>query len=587
MKTPDLRGLAATDADDRTREPPSRVSRRAFFTAAGVGAAGAALGVSTIASAEQRSWDEETDVVIVGSGGAALSAAVGALQNKANVVILEKGPIAGGTTAKSGGAFWIPNNPQMQAKGLVDLKEDALRYMARLAYPHLYRADHKTLGLSQLGYDLLSVFYDNGARVTKTLADIRALQSQQQQGATGLLPDYQGQLPEDKKSVGRTLQPSDRDGGPGFGADMVRQLSAFAQAKGAPVRVEHAVTRIVMDDSRRVIGVEVKTPNGVQAVRARKAVIFGSGGFTHNVEMRNNYLRMPVLGGCAVPTNQGDLVNLAIEIGAKLGNMNEAWLQQEVVEEVLAFSSVPYGAFLLGGDSMIVVNKLGRRTGDEKHVYNERTRSHATWDPTRGEYVNLYQFMLFDDHAIKSGGMLMPPVGADMPAHVITASSWDSLATAIQKRLDSLASRIGEFKLDPDFVATLQDTVARFNTYAETGVDLEFRRGELPIEKAFSGGPALGGDGNSKPNKLLYPVAKNGPYHCIILGPGTLDTKGGPVTNTRAQVLDVRDRPIAGLYAAGNCAASPSGQAYWGPGATLGLAVTYGYIAGEQAATQE
>jgi succinate dehydrogenase/fumarate reductase flavoprotein subunit len=343
------------------------------------------------------------------------------------------------------------------------------------------------------------------------------------------------------------------------------------------------VTRIVLDSARRAVGVEVKTPDGVKTVRARKGVIFGSGGFTQNPDMRISYLRMPVLGGCAVPTNQGDLVNMAIEVGAKLGNMNEAWLQQEIVEEVIQYSSVPNGAFILGGDSMIVVNKLGRRTCDEKHVYNERTRSHMTWDPTRVEYVNLYQFMIFDDHSIATGDQeLMPPVGSELPSYIIKAPSLDALATAIQQRLDSIADKIGEFKLDPGFLPALKETVARFNGYAETGVDLEFGRGTLPVELAFHKRSA----NNNKPNYCMYPLSGTGPYYCIILGAGTLDTKGGPVINTNAQVVDIRDQPIAGLYAAGNCAASPAGQTYWGPGSTIGPAVVFGYIAGEHAARQ-
>lgn len=582
MTTQHVERVATTDERKEPSEQSSRVSRRAFFAAAGVGAAGLTLGVSTVASAQEQKWDEETDVVIVGSGGAALAAAVGAAQNGAKVIILEKGPVVGGTTAKSGGAFWIPNNPYMQQKGIADPKPDAMRYMAKVAFPQLYRPNDKTLGLSQLNYDLLSYFYDHGARITKTLSDSGAMLSQQQLGATGLLPDYQGQLPENKHMVGRTLQPSDRNGGPGFGGDMIRQLAAFAQNKGAPVRVEHAVVKVLQDDAKRVIGVEVDAPDGRLFIRARKGVIFGSGGFTQNVAMRNNYLRIPVLGGCAVPTNQGDLVNFAIELGAKLGNMNEAWLQQEVVEEVVQFSSVPFGAFLLGGDSMMVVNKLGRRMYDEKHVYNERTRSHSVWDATRGEYVNLYQFMVFDDHAIAAGGgQLMPPVGADLPSHIIKAATWKELADAIQGRLDKLADRIGPFHLDPDFLPNLQETLVRFNGFANKGVDLDFHRGELPIEHAFH----VPGKNNDKPNKWLYPISDTGPYYCIILGAGTLDTKGGPVTNVNGQVLNTRDEPIAGLYAAGNCAASPSGQSYWGAGGTLGLAITYGYLAGEHVAS--
>jgi succinate dehydrogenase/fumarate reductase flavoprotein subunit len=575
--------VAARLTRSKAGERRSRVSRRDFMKAAAAGTAGVTLGVASVTDAQAQEWDQETDIVIVGSGGAALSAAAGAIQNGASVMIFEKGPVAGGTTGKSGGAFWIPNSPYMQAMGLEDPKEDALKYMARLAFPHQYRADHETLGLDQNTYDLLSAFYDNGSRVTRLLSESGAMQSVMSMSWDGEpTPDYQAHFPENKAPRGRTTNPTGADGGPrGFGADMVRQLAAFAEAAGSPVMIEHQVTKIVMDEDRRVVGVEVQSPEGTMKVRALKAVIFGSGGFTQNPVMRQNYLRTPVLGGCAVPTNQGDLVRMAIEIGARLGNMNEAWNQQEVLEEVLQFSSVPSGTWFLGGDSMIAVNKFGHRLYDEKYVYNERTRTHLTWNPTLSEYSNLYQFLIFDDHAIEYGGMLMPPAGADRPAHIITADSWPALAAAIQERLDSLSDRIGEFKLDAAFVDTLQGTVATFNRYAETGVDLDFHRGEPPIDKHFH----TPGANNDKPNPWMYPIADTGPYNCIILTSGTLDTKGGPVTNANAQVLDLNDQPIAGLYAAGNCAASPSGQAYWGAGGTLGPAVTFGYIAGEHAAT--
>jgi hypothetical protein len=262
--------------------------------------------------------------------------------------------------------------------------------------------------------------------------------------------------------------------------------------------------------------------------------------------------------------------------------MNEAWHQQEVLEEVLQFSSVPSGTWFLGGDSMVAVNKYGHRLYDEKFVYNERTRTHLTWNASKSEYSNLYQFLLFDDHAIAYGGMLMPPKGADLPAHVIKGDSWDDLAAKIDERLASLEDKIGHFRLDASFLGNLKETVTRFNGYAETGKDLEFGRGEPPIDKHFH----KPGANNDKPNPWMYPISDTGPYYCIILAAGTLDTKGGPVTTTHAQVVDVKDQPIAGLYAAGNCMASPSGQAYWGAGGTLGPAVTFGYLAGEHAATQ-
>ena len=94
---------------------------------------------------------------------------------------------------------------------------------------------------------------------------------------------------------------------------------------------------IVVDDKRAVIGVEITDEAGSRLVRATKGVIFGSGGFTQNPEMRQNYLRMPVLGGCAVPTNQGDLVNFSIEIGAKLGNLLLAGGFRDVATQVKTF----------------------------------------------------------------------------------------------------------------------------------------------------------------------------------------------------------------------------------------------------------
>lgn len=564
-----------------TQRPQSRVSRREFFRTAAVAGVGIGLGVATIANAQEETWDAETDVVVVGSGGAALSGAVGAIQNGARVMIFEKGPVIGGTTAKSGGVFWICNNFHMEALGLDDPKEDALKYMARLAYPHLYRAGSPTLGLSQHAYDLLDTFYEEGSRIALTLNDTGALVSRTQMSWTGKPgPDYQAELAENKAPRGRATIPTNAEGGPGFGVDMIRQLSAVATSHGFPILTEHQVTRILINEDREVIGVEVASPDGPMRVRALKGVIFGSGGFTQNPEMRTSYLRHPVLGGCAVPTNQGDFVNMAIEIGAKLGNMNESWLQQEVLEEVLQFTSVPSGAFLLGGDSMIVVNKYGSRLYSEKYVYNERTRTHVNWDTKLTDYSNLYQFMIFDDHARAYGGALMPRPDADLPAHVIKSDTLDGLATAIQDRLDALADRAGDFKLAEEFLPGLKETIARFNGFAETGKDLDFHRGETPIEESFH----RPGANNDKPNKWLYPISETGPYYAIILAPGTLDTKGGAETNTHGQVLDVHDRPITGLYAAGNCASSISGQAYWGAGGTLGVAVTFGYLAGEHAA---
>jgi predicted oxidoreductase len=113
------------------------------------------------------------------------------------------------------------------------------------------------------------------------------------------------------------------------------------------------------------------------------------------------------------------------------------------------------------------------------------------------------------------------------------------------------------------------------------GVDCDFHRGESPIEQTWAGSSRDG-----MRNATMHPFTESGPYHCVILAPVGLDTKGGPVTDEHARVLDTMGEPIPGLYGAGNCVASPAGQAYWGPGGTVGMAFIFGSIAGKHAATQ-
>lgn len=158
------------------------LSRRKVLIGAGLaagaastlGLAGAALAAPSGDSAA-RQWDMETDVLCVGSGAAACSAAVTAAARGAKVIVIEKMPMPGGTTGKSGGVTWIPNNKHMQAQGIQDNREDALRYMARYAYPNLYYAEGETHGLPKDVYAQLEGFYDNGSKMVDRLEQIEAI----------------------------------------------------------------------------------------------------------------------------------------------------------------------------------------------------------------------------------------------------------------------------------------------------------------------------------------------------------------------------------------------------------------------------
>ena len=562
----------------------SRVSRRGFIKAAGLGAAGTALGATTIPTAQERQWDETADVICVGSGGSAFAGAIAALDNGASVIMLEKAPFTGGTTAKSGGGLWVPNSHHMQAAGLQDNRDDFLRYCAKVSFPELYRdTDTVNYGLPASQIKLLETFYDNASRIVKALDDSGAMPTHMAMSWDNRpASDYHGQIAENAGIKGRQTSPEQEDGSEGYGATMIDFMQTYAEDKGALIHTDHRVIRIIKDETGRVVGVEAETPEGVRSFRANKGVIFGSGGFTQNPEMRTQFLRTPVMGGCAVPTNEGDLILMASEVGVKFGNLNEAWNQQEILEEVLEFSSVPSGVFFLGGDSMIAVNKYGKRMYDEKYVYPERTRSHQVYDQWTGDYPNLYQVMIFDEKAREFGGMLIPEPGTELPSHIITADTLEALETAIQARFDSLADRIGTYKLDAAFLANLKETITRFNGFAETGVDPDFHRGEAPIDAFFHAVPVDRG----LPNPYIAPIAETGPYYAILLSAGTLDTKGGPVYNENGNVVDIHGEPIPGFYVAGNAGASPSGKSYLGGGGTLGLGVTFGYLAGEHAARQ-
>ncbi len=576
-----------------SRPVESRVSRRAFLKAAGSGTLLTATTAASVTFQEstayaQRRWDREVDVVVVGSGAAASTAALFAHAGRASVLMVEKAAIYGGTTRKSGAGYWIPNNYLMREKGLTDPREDCIRYMARTAYPTLFNPNDRHLGLPENEFGLLSAFYDNAAPTVETLRTIGVLDRHVLwiNDAGELWPDYYAHLPENKAPRGRTMFPAHPDGTRGNGILFTDLLRAAVDSRKIPVLLEHRASRLVVNARGETIGLEATSRDGRPVtIRARKAVVFGSGGFTANPELCLNFLRGPIFGGCTVPTGEGDFVQIGSAAGAKLANMGHAWWWPVILEQALQFRSTPSGISQPPGDSMIMVNRLGRRVVNEKIQYNERTQAHFAWDPHTCSYPNLILFMIYDQFTRErfgeTSGVVVRP-GLSAP-YVLSGQTLDELAVAIDKRLEEIADRTGNCRLGQDFVVNLKESIARFNKLAESGADLDFHRGETPIEIA-NFGPRRAG--NDKPNMMMYPIRATGPYYAVMTAAGTLDTKGGPKINAKAQVLDMKDQPIPGLYGAGNCIASPAGQTYWAGGGTLGPAITFGGLAGKHAALE-
>jgi succinate dehydrogenase/fumarate reductase flavoprotein subunit len=536
-------------------------------------------------------WDRIVDIVVVGSGVAAGAAAAAASRAGASVAMCEKAQALGGTTARSGGGMWIPNNFHLRGQGIVDKRDQMLRYMARSAYPARYRPDHHTLGLSRREFDLIECFFDHAAEVVDELVGDGVLDMWGHD-----FPDYYSDLPE-CAPWGHQLAPSLpegwRRGDPGGGELLATRLRGAAEAKGSETLSQCEVVDLLRNCDGQVIGVEARHRRDTLLIGARKGVVFGSGGFLHNEQMAADWLRGPIFGGAGEWTCTGDIIGIALRNGAQFGNMTHAWWTQLVVEQALHHRVTSRDVFYAYGDSMLMVNRLGKRSVNEKAPYTDRGQAHFYWDSAHHDYTNRVLFMIFDESVRTSDlraepsirgsrmGRYPVPFPEENPSYLISGADWQELAENIAHRLRELAPELGLIELADDFASQLAATVHTFNNHARSGSDPDFRRGETLIERAWASATRHDAKSDS-----MYPFRGSGPYHCVILGAGALDTKGGPATDVHGRILDTHNRPIPGLYGAGNCVASPSGQAYWGPGCTIGIAITFGYLAGRHAAAQ-
>jgi hypothetical protein len=530
---------------------------------------------------DDRPADVVADVVVVGGGGGGLPTALFSRWLGNDVVLLEKAPELGGTARKAAFWYWVPDNEAMRAAGIVDAEPDFLRYVARLARPSAYDPDSPTLGLSQWEYDMCRAIHASASPAAELLAERGALEYRH----CAEVPDYWSELPEDKAPTGRVLVPAGaRDSMSDGGLVAVASLTAAARRDGVDVRTGHRVQRLVVREGA-VVGVEATTADGrTHRVGARKAVVFATGGFTHDVDLRRNFLHAPVYGGCAAATNEGDFLAIAGPVGAQLRNMNYAWMCPVPLEKAVARDPGMIGMFSVAGDSTIFVDKTGRRVVNEKLQYNELAQRFFTYDGERGEYPYLVLVQVWDqrsqDHSASDEyGRLVVPPGTD-DAHVIRGETLEELGAAIAARLDRYRHVTGGLTLAPDFAATLRQTIERFNGFAERGVDEDHHRGEKPVQLLFNGTVK---DEPGRTNPTMWPISDTGPYYAALVTGGTLDTKGGPKVTPEGQVVDDTDTPIPGLYGVGNCVASVSARAYWAGGATLGPIIAFAHRAAQAA----
>jgi 3-oxosteroid 1-dehydrogenase len=515
------------------------------------------------------------DVIVAGSGAAGLTAALAAATAGARVLVAERAARIGGTSALSGGRVWIP------ASGLPGSEDDtieaALTYLSGL-FPGRYR--HMTEAFLAHGPEMVRFVQEHTAHrfaVCRTYPDYHP----DRPGATvggrcldmepvvmgdkrvrvpaGYLPMTQAEW-ERWRYPGRfdndLLGQRDREGIRTNGVGLVSALLAGAERAGVSVHSDARVTDVMIDSG----GVMVATVDG-ERIPAR-AVILATGGFDWDDDLRRAWHPAAQRATGAPPSNTGDGLRIACGAEAATDNLDQGWWMPMLAIPGESLDGKQYYRSLIrerAAPRQIMVNSAGRRFVDEASPYNDVGKAMHRRDD--GGCPNHPAYLIFD------AGFLprypLPGISPDEPV-----PGWVARSGSIR----GLAERIG---VDPD---GLSRTVDGWNSACAAGRDEQFRRGESPYDR-------YGGDPSVTPNPCLGPL-DTPPFYSVRVLAGTIGTKGGPVTSTSGEVLTASGDPVPGLYAVGNAAAFWTGDAYPAPGATLGIAMTFGYLAGRHAASR-
>ncbi len=528
-----------------------------------------------------------TDVVVLGSGAGALAAALAAHDAGASVAVVERTPTFGGTTAVSGGGVWMPRN---HVSGADDSREEALAYMTALAGGRAVPAQ-------------LERFVDEGPAVIAGLEQRTALRFRPVSW-----PDYHPEM-DGARTAGRMLEPALFDAGllgdrapllrraPVLGLPLTLQESTVDWApsytperyRGDEIQRRVAARQVacgqalagallaaclargielvagtraveLISRSGAVSGVVVSR-DGRRSDREAGAVVLATGGYEWNAALCARFLPGPLTHPTSPPGNEGDGLTMAMALGADIANMNEAWWYPAGAVPGELYEGRPLSRFVAverTAPHSIMVDRFGRRFVNEAANYNDMQKAFFAFDANEGRPRHLPCWLVVDAQYRARYPMLTARAGGKDP-------EWLTVAPDLR----SLAGTVG---IDPE---GLVETVDRWNTFVAAGVDRDYGRGRSYYDR-FHGDPTAA-------HPTLGTI-ETGPFYACPVHLGAVGTSGGPRVDERGRIQHVRDRPIPGLYGAGNAIASPAGPAYFGGGTTIAMALVWGHLAGTDAA---
>ena len=547
-----------THSTELTDTAKSGLSRRSFLVGAGMAAAGLGLAAcspaasagteanASVAGSAPASWDHEVDFLVVGSGTAAIGALAATDAEGKSVMVIEKSDsMFGGTSTTSGGGFWTPMNKWQADVDVTDSREAGIAYIEGCGGG---RTDKATV----------EAFVDTAHIMMAWLSDTTGVEF-----AVGGAHDYYDNV-EGFLNYGRNSKVKS-----GKAGDIWNAIQEKLKERGCEVLMGTALSEFYTDGAGNVIG--VKATQGSKEVNIRAgAVLLGTGGFDHDQQMVRENLPAPIFYSNAAQTNTGDGHRAAGRINAKLGLMSFLWAMPNFfTSKPDAFDPAADVQFDIKGNDFnryrgypnsMIVNSRGRRFGDESATYPLYNMSMQNFSSDTLTYENIPAYFICDTTYTETYNLPSFDEGED---------SWFVSADTIEE----LADKLG---VDKDGLVA---EVAKFNAYAQTGVDEDYHRGEKESSKSAW---LKNIDRPDLANQMIGPIEK-APFYAAVYLPAMTGTCGGVKINENAQVVNNDGEVIGGLYACGNCTASIAGGAYLGGGATLCPGGTMGYIAAHHA----